>query len=91
MVGIWYIKLETLLFTSYATSLEICKEPGWNPNLAHKHCLEMVIISYSSIKMVSLGCLLAQKVAILSMFLLEFKQVMGETYEFTQARKCKTP
>jgi hypothetical protein len=41
--------------------------------------------------MVSLGCLLAQKVAILSMFLLEFKQVMGETYEFTQARKCKTP
>lgn len=41
----------------------------------------MVIISYSYTKMVSLGCLLAQKVAILSTFLLEFKQVMGKTYE----------
>jgi len=53
----------------------------WNPNIAHKHCLKMVIISYSYTKMVSLGCLLAQKVAILSTFLLEFKQVMGKTYE----------
>jgi hypothetical protein len=49
----------------------------------------MVIISYSSIKMVSLGCPLAQKVAILSTFLLEFKQVMGKTYEFTQARNAR--
>jgi hypothetical protein len=45
--------------------------------------------SYSSTKMVSLGCPLAQKVAILSTFLLEFKQVMGKTYEFTQAKNAK--
>jgi hypothetical protein len=54
MVGIWYIKLETLLFTSYVTSLEICKKPGWNPNIAHKHYLKVVIISYSSINIVAI-------------------------------------
>jgi hypothetical protein len=38
--------------------------------------------------MVSLGCPLAQKVAILSIFLLKFKQAMGKTYEFTKARNA---
>ncbi len=39
--------------------------------------------------MVSLGCPLAQKVATLSIFLLEFKQVMEKTYEFTQAKNAR--
>jgi hypothetical protein len=29
--NIWYNELEMLLFTLYVISLEICKEPSWNP------------------------------------------------------------
>ncbi len=43
--GIWYTKLEMLLFTSYATSLEICKEPSWNPkhiSIVHRQQLYQI-------------------------------------------------
>jgi len=52
-INIWYTKLETLLFTSYVTSLDICKDPSWKPNIAHKHFSNTTIVLMSFTKMVN--------------------------------------
>jgi hypothetical protein len=36
VVGIWYIEFETILLKSYKTSLDMCKDPSWKVNIAHK-------------------------------------------------------
>ncbi len=90
IVGIWYMKFETLLLASYATSLETCKEFGWNPNTTHKHYIETTIVLNSSTKIVISSHPLARKMAILSAFLLEFKWVMGKFYEIYTCWRCKT-
>jgi hypothetical protein len=91
VVGIWYIEFKTLLFASYVTSLEICKNINWKSNITCKHCLETIVESYSCTKMVSLGHPLAHKKAMFMMFLVELKLVIGKTYEMYKRGRCMTP
>jgi hypothetical protein len=58
--------------------------------MAHKRCLKTTIVSNSYIKIISLSHPLAQKIAIMSMFLLEFTQIKGKTYEIYTSWRCKT-
>jgi hypothetical protein len=79
VVGIQYTKFETLLLTSYVTSLEICRKLGWNPKITHKHCSKLIVVPNSSTKIVNSSHFSTQKMTIFSTFLLEFKRVIGKT------------
>jgi hypothetical protein len=71
--------LETLLFASYASSLDICNDPSYKPNITHKHFSNTIIILVPSTKMMSSNRPSTRKVAILQTDLVQ-----------NDYKKCKT-